>query len=427
MKPTPRLALSVTSKPSFIFKRIESLMQWGKDPFHPRRGQLAGVAVCLGIVAVMVALFGQPMLSSHNHYADKLQKSRIAALETLKIAEGKIEMPKSASIPSAMSFHEMAKHDQKITHDSVMVLIQPIFYINGNTEQVSVSRHGYRPFVGFIIVGKGLFVFSLKPFAGASKAGFVKDNTLSFHVGQYEVQIENQSPILVKDQFRGKSVPIYAKLDAQYNKNPNTPKPLPRYKQNVANEIEGSPYFVLFEAFDYEEYYKQMDKPALSLWNPNVNLNGEGYNMLMFNGNMAGGEMGSVCDCDLIYFHKEDGALFALSAQPFDQAQPIAIVKGNTLSVPTPEGLMTITSSEDILLQHSGKIWFAYKKGVEGLYEPFIPTRHKSVFAERYTPNDHFSWDKFMVPYVFDKDVTNKQGQHATARRVIFSNKNEEI
>jgi hypothetical protein len=80
------------------------------------------------------------------------------------------------------------------------------------------------------------------------------------------------------------------------------------------------------------------------------------------------------------------------------------------------------------MLQHSDKVWFSYKKGVEGLYEPKSFSKYrKHIWLDRYMPRTNSSWDKFMNVHVFCKDIMDEHGQHIRAKSITFTNPNEEI
>jgi hypothetical protein len=359
MKPTPRLALSVTSKPSFIFKRIESLMQWGKDPFHPRRGQLAGVAVCLGIVAVMVALFGQPM-QTESRYEDYWKEAK--------------DWRKEALIHSYNSYDY--KHGEYIrTEDPVMVLTYPRFYAEGPGKFRYKEKQtiGCRQVCLIYLESFGLLTFSLKPFADAKPAGTIHNAVMDIHVRGLKFRVVSMYKIIPRESFINKEVPVYVKHDPQYDKG-RLNQESSDYKWtalkeglqgylNIGQNADGS-YKSIFHAFGsvekYEDLYINFPKPAVSFGNILVELNGERSKNIRFMYWPI--EYAPFGDDDVIQFGNYDtGRDFSFSLYPFEGASQIAHVEGNKLTVQTPEGLMRITSVENILKTESGLLWFKYR------------------------------------------------------------------
>jgi hypothetical protein len=351
MKPTPRLALSVTSKPSFIFKRIESLMQWGKDPFHPRRGQLAGVAVCLGIVAVMVALFGQPMRSSQEPKDWKQKAIDVYQRDGLS-----------------------GRNLYAIKHPNP-VLTDPMFYMDGQfiwkhkeTKLFGSMQYGSNAKISvFFLDHYGLFMFSLEPFSDSKRVGKIEGKNLTVQIDGLDLRIESMYDMLIEPIFYGKTVPVYVKHDGNYSFEKFRSEIL-EYKSDA--HFEPSMYETNMPLFDEPQYWGRTDvthvsdlyrierKPNLAFKYPKIRRGNESWRLE---------EMNLLDDCyqyddkdQYVFYHSPIG-MFIFSFLPFEDAKQTAVVEGNLLKVPTPKGEVIIESEKPILNHGDGKIWFKYE------------------------------------------------------------------
>jgi hypothetical protein len=222
----------------------------------------------------------------------------------------------------------------------------------------------------------GLFTFSLSPFSNAKPIGTLQDQHLTFDIDGLSVKLVSMYHLLPNPKYRGKTMPVYAKHDAQYDfgrlnrKGPGYK--WARYYNGSQGEVPKNMggwglwnkdfviyNYALLDFYRYEGLYHQDPKPALSFGSIDIELNGQKLaNAMCINPVFLDISMK---DDDIVEISRTNSdESFAFSFLPFEGASQIAHVEGNEITVQTPAGLLKVQSVEDILHTRTGTIWFAY-------------------------------------------------------------------